>query len=100
MFRDAQQELQRLEEELLEEDTEDCYEEEWEEEMEQTRQFVCPADAYNTDNADGDLEEYSQQVYEEPEKHSYTGLLVAVALLSAGVLLMLVWCMLHYWEVL
>ena len=96
MFRDREQELERLKRQLLEEDEdeyeedEDEYEEDEEEDEEEEDEEEeafpdCPV--YNTDAADVDLEEYSDAVYEEPRRS--WGLVAAVLLLTAAVLLLL-----------
>ena len=143
MFKDTDQELARLSEELLmaeeeeafdeyeeEEDYEEfdeCYEEEeyveeaYEEQeeappeyiYEDTRAAQGPAvyqnysndygrnlrnyatgyQAYNSDDCDEDLEAFSEEVYEEPEESSNTGLLIFACVLATilgGVMLFVV----------
>ena len=81
MFKDAKEELERLNRQLLEEDEEEYDEEEYDDEDEEEY------DAYNGDTSDVDLEEYSQQVYEDPP--SRKGIVAAVLLATAIVLLFL-----------
>ena len=50
--------------------------------------------AYNSDDTDEDLEEYSEQVLSE-SKQSYTGLIVLACLLALGILGMLIFMLLH-----
>ena len=84
MFKDAKEELERLNRELLEEDEEE--EEEYDEESfeeEEEEEY----DAYNGDTSDVDLEEYSAEIYEDPP--SRKGIVAAVLLATAIVLLFL-----------
>ena len=95
MFRDAQEELKRLEEELLEE------EEGGEEELDA---FEVPCtdqtliyDAgcvYNTDDTDEDLEEFSEEVL-TPKKDSIRGLVIVALLLTIAILGLLTWWVLE-----
>lgn len=88
MFKDRQSELQRLEEALLAEEAET---EELPEEAELHQVDTAYANfangyrVYNTDRADNDLEDYSEDVY-QAEKRSHTGLWVALLLVSLLVL--------------
>ena len=84
MFKDAEEELARLNRQLLEEDEEELNEEEYEEEESDEE---TEYDTYNTDNTDVDLEEYSQQVYEQPP--SRKGIVAAILFATAVVLLFL-----------
>ena len=98
MFRDAKEELQRLEQELLEveaQETEEQQEPEWEEEPSEEEgesyvNFPENIRAYNTDHTDVDLEEFSRQV-REPEK-PIAGWVVLAFLLMTGIV-----CVLGYW---
>ena len=90
MFRDREQELERLKRQLLEEDEyeeDEEDEEEYEEEEDEEEEAFPDCPVYNTDAADVDLEEYSDAVYEEPRRS--WGLVAAVLLLTAAVLLLL-----------
>lgn len=84
MFRDKEEELRRLEEALLEDDTP-------EEEMPAPQQAYA---AYNNDDCDVDLEEYSQEVYEKPK--SPYGLWAFLLLLMTALLCLLGYCILRY----
>ena len=53
--------------------------------------------AYNTDKSDQDLESYSKEVQDVPPQKSLTGLIITAALLSAGILGILIWWLLRYW---
>ncbi len=119
MYKDAKEELQRLEDALLEEDLpeEELPEEPADEEtpeaisvedlMAETRRIDIIENGeeqipdlaetrriYNTDQLDVDLEEYTQQVQEEPK--SLTGLLITATALAAGVIGVLVWWLVRY----
>ena len=50
---------------------------------------------YNTDKADDDLEEYTQQV-EAPARKGVTGLVVTAALLTAGILGVVIWWLVRF----
>ncbi len=107
MYKDAKEELQRLEEALLEEElleevlTEENFPEdeeifqEPEESLEETRRITqLPKDFYNTDDTDVELEEYAQHVQEDTR--GLTGLTVTAILLAAGIVGILVWWALRY----
>lgn len=85
MFRDREKALEELEKQLLEgeEETaqEECAQDEEEEELPLRRPFDF--DAYNTDDTDTDLEDYSQEVYNPRRK---TGCAFWLLLLAAAVL--------------
>ena len=85
MFRDAKEELQRLEEELLE-----AEEQPGEELEEDYVNQSADCRVYNSDRTDVDLEEFSQQV-RETEK-SLTGWVVLAFVLMTGIV-----CVLGYW---
>ncbi|MBO5317657.1 MAG: hypothetical protein J6A74_04370 [Oscillospiraceae bacterium] len=92
MFRDTNEELRRLEQELLREETvqqeaDEAPSAEAEEDY-VNYQVLCPV--YNTDRTDVDMEEYSHTV-REPEK-SLTGWIVLAFLLMTGIV-----CVLGYW---
>ena len=89
MFEDREQELDRLNRQLLEEaeEEEECEEEEYEEEYDEDAEAVSDYEAFNSDTTDVDLEEYSDRVYREPP--SRKGILAAVLLATAVVLLFL-----------
>ena len=119
MFRDRDEELKRLQAELLEEEeqetAEEFYEEEYleEETVEQIldeeetadatgvyrnfsndygeglRNFASGYKAYNTDKVDEDMEEFSREVMEPPQKKKGWLAAFAIVLLTAVLLLML-----------
>lgn len=51
---------------------------------------------YNTDKSDPDLQQYADAVREEPKKEKLTGLIVTAALLTAGILGVLIWWLLRF----
>lgn len=99
MFRDKDEELARLEEELLEkeepEEEEELAPEDPDEESEAYVNYANNYKAYNADKADLDLEEFSEEVY-TPTPHRHMGLLTAIMLLLAGILLVLGWWLVRY----
>ena len=99
MFQDNQEELARLEQALWEEDAEDELPEEEElyEDQEEFYQEAPPRRfrAYNADDCDGDLEEYSDEVYKG--RSGVSGLVITALLLSVGILGVMVWFLLRYW---
>ena len=129
MFQDAQEELKRLEQELLAgEDAPDqthppeedalLDEDELDTLLSQTQRIETPEGAavyrnhsndygknlrnyasgykaYNTDNCDPDLEEYSQQVY-APGKKGIAGLVVTALLLTAAIFAVLCYLIVRY----
>lgn len=110
MFRDKDEELARLEEELLEEEKKEVLHEEEEPEFleepsgdtDEYKNFANSygnINVYNADTADLDLEEYAETVYEStPQRH--TRLLVLATLLLTGIFLVLVWWFIRYMGVL
>lgn len=126
MFDDAKEELERLEAELLmeeekpeessEEDRLDALLEEFLDEPQETdrddgnivyhnysnqygntlRNYANGYRAYNTDTADRNLDEYSDEV-DAPEKEKGLGGLIAIALaLMLGILGVLAWWLVHF----
>lgn len=96
MFRDRDEELDRLEAALQEEDEEEEYEDEDEEYEEEEEESTLPDfDAYNSDITDDDLEEFSEAVY-EGRKKSRLGLLAFILVVLCLVLFALAWCLLKY----
>ena len=93
MFRDREQELKRLEEELLEE--EQNIPEDTDELLEQLYEDLAdaptPSDSqfYNGDRVDLDPEDLSDQL--EQPKEKLTGLVITALLLTAGILAILSW---------
>ena len=92
MFRDRDEELERLNRQLLEEENEEnCEEEEYEEESDPQPDY----NAYNADSTDVDLEEFCCQLDESPRKP--TARFVAVFFfLGAIVLLVLAFLLAHH----
>ena len=110
MFRDKEEALSRLEEELLEEDSvpEETPEEEpdfLEEPSGDTNEYKNFANdygsvkIYNADSSDLDLEEFSEEVY-EPTMPKRTNLLLIAFLLLVGIFLVLGWWVIRYLGVL
>lgn len=105
MFRDKDEALARLEEELLEEDAPTPEEPEAEEEetfleapsgdTAEYKNFANNYNAYNADHTDLDLEEFSEEIYASSAPR-HAGLLATVFLLLAGILLVLGWWLLRY----
>ena len=94
MFRDREEELDRLEAALLEQEEEDEEYEEDEEEYEEYDEEALPDfDAYNADTVDEDLEEFSETVYQGSGK-SPLGFLAVLLILVSGLLLGLAWFLL------
>ena len=111
MFKDREEELKRLEEELLEEELQEQpdeyeedeeYDEEYEEEPENdadedaTRMFTPVSRTYrvkNTDRTDVDLERYSKEVEEGTQ--SNRGLAILLLLLCVGVAAVLLYYVLR-----
>ncbi len=59
---------------------------------------IYPTDnIYNSDNLDEDLDSFSEEV-REPKKDSLTGLLITALLLTAGILIVVAWWLIRYWE--
>ena len=52
---------------------------------------------YNSDRIDGDLQSYCDELEEKPGRGSITGLVVTAAVLSAGILAVLIWWIVRYW---
>ena len=107
MFRDKDEALARLEEELLEEEPETTAKEQslLEEPSGDTKEYknfandYGNANIYNADTSDLDLEEFSEEVYEPIEKKR-PNLLVVAFLLLAGIFLVLAWWVIRYMGVL
>ncbi len=130
MFKDAQEELKRLEQELL---AEEYLEESQQQDeaapeedilddevlralLEDTQTIADPEDyqnysndygvkaddrtrvfrVYNTDRSDQPLEEYAEAL-QQPGKEKLTGLIVTAALLTAGIVGVLIWWILRFW---
>ena len=110
MFKDTKKEMERLEAELLaqEEPEEELEEEEdWEEDEDALlrddddigedtvyRNFSNHYRAYNSDRADWDPEELSEEL-NRPKKSGVWGLCAVVLLLVAGIFLLLAWWLLQ-----
>ena len=93
MFRDREEELKRLEEELLEEeqnipeDTDELLEQ-LHKELDDVPQ-LDDRQFYNGDRVDVDPEELSDAL--EQPKEKLTGLVISALLLTAGILVILAW---------
>ena len=85
MFRDADEELKRLEEELLLEETEDETEEEYEEES-ADQVYYDPDRVYNADDVDVDPEELGEEIL-RPRKKGGLGAAICLLLLAAALLI-------------
>ena len=104
MFRDRDEELKRLQAELLEEEEQETAEEEYlQEDVEQLledeekvsdpdsyRNFATGYKAYNTDRVDEDLDDLSDAVLHGPDKKK-GGCLAVVFLLLTALLLAILW---------
>lgn len=117
MYKDAKEELKRLEQALLEEEEEQQTEEEADTDidalLEQTKEMLeQPSDetqvfhwqpeelqrsgrVYNADKTDEDLLQFSEQV-RGGEKKSLTGLIITAAVLAAGIVAVVIWWILRY----
>lgn len=117
MFKDKKEELRRLEAELLLEAQAEAEDARLEAELEEADALLDDScdygeeseetyynysnrygsyRAYNTDRTDEDLEEYSDQVYEEKKDTGIGRLLGLAACLLAGIVVMLGWCVLKF----
>lgn len=92
MFRDKDEELARLEEELLQQEN---HEDPSETEEEEYQPPVRAVRAYNGDAADVDLEEFSDAVY-TPTSNRNTALFALLFLLLCGIFCVLAWWILRY----
>ncbi|MBR5529747.1 MAG: hypothetical protein IKU57_04645 [Oscillospiraceae bacterium] len=118
MFRDKEEELARLEEQLLEDEPAEEETEEYEEDFEEEEEAFLEepsgdtsdyknfandyghVDAYNADKADLDLEDYSEEVYTPSETRKDNKLLYTIFLLLAAIFLVLAWWVARYTGVL
>ena len=117
MFRDKDKELKRLEEALILEAQEEEAEVRLAEELAQDDDLLDDPDdfgeeteqtyhnfancygkykAYNTDNADTDLDDYSQRVYEKHPNRGIRLLCALAVLLLLAICAVLGWCALRY----
>jgi hypothetical protein len=96
MFRDRQQELERIQQQLLEEDDlpedDDSMPDDDYDPADEPPDRSEPYDFYNTDGTDLDPEELSDELL-PPRKKSMTGLLIATLLLTAVILALVAWWM-------
>ncbi len=53
---------------------------------------------YNADKVDRDLEDFSEEV-RKPKRSGVTGLLITALLLTAGILAVVAWWLVRYWEI-
>ena len=105
MFRDRDEELKRLQEELLEEEEQETAEEAYlQEDVERLledeekvgdpddyRNFATGYKAYNTDKTDADLWDMSRMITEPPEEKKKGGCLVVGFVLLTALLLATLW---------
>ena len=106
MFRDKDEELRRLEQELLEEEEADALPEDeedfddYDEEDEDPAQDLTPHRgsyrAYNTDTADDDLEDYSEQVLLGRSGRRIRMLCAVAICLILAICAVFGWCVLRY----
>ena len=98
MFRDTQEELQRIQQQLLEEDIPETDEELLEDIadlVDDVQEGYEPDGFYNNDYTDLDPQALSVELlYEEP-KESLKGLVVAAVLLTLGIVAVLGWWILR-----
>ena len=115
MFRDAKEELARLEEALLEEEAQEELEEEFLEEEpgedpdvyvnyandygKSLRNYASGYKAYNTDTTDTDLESFSEEVYES-KKEDLKGLWITALVLLIAIFGVLAWAFFRFGGVL
>ena len=93
MFRDQEEALARLEEELLEEATPE--EEEDAGEEEEYEDFAEDVPVYNADHTDLDLDAFSEEVY-APAARKTNRTLAFIFLLLCGIFCVLAWWILRY----
>lgn len=131
MFKDAQRELQRLEEELLAEEEEELEEsageaededfmdfsefdqdmmdrtastlvfrsgaEKFRQQLNEQQRKAVPVRAYNSDETDQDLDDYSEEVWEPRKKgESLGGLVVLAIILTLGIVAVVAWWMVRF----
>ena len=98
MFRDTQEELQRIQQQLLDEDIPETDEELLEDIadlVDDVQEGYEPDDFYNNDYTDLDPQALSEELlYEEP-KENLKGLVVAAVLLTLGIVAVLGWWILR-----
>ena len=98
MFRDTQEELQRIQQQLLEEDIPETDEELLEDIadlVDDVQEGYEPDGFYNNDYTGLDPEQLSEELlYEEP-KENLKGLVVAAVLLTLGIVAVLGWWILR-----
>lgn len=113
MFKDAKEELKRLEEALLEEEEDQQADEDVEALLDQAKEMLEQTSdetqvfrwqpeelqrsgrMYNSDRTDEDLQQFSEQV-RGGEKKSLTGLIIIAAILAAGIVAVVIWWILRY----
>lgn len=98
MFRDTQEELQRIQQQLLDEDipeTDEALLEDIADLVDDVQEGYEPDGFYNNDYTDLDPEQLSQELlYEEP-RENLKGLVVAAVLLTLGIVAVLGWWILR-----
>ena len=130
MFKDTEKELRRLEAELLAEEEEYDQEQDWEEDweegsededlltdreldvlLEDTRVIgTAPVyqnhannygnRVYNADRLEQDVQDFSDELLEQPQERRSAGLVLLACLLAVGILCVAVWWVARYWRVL
>ena len=108
MYKDAEEELKRLEDALLEEEEiqpeedMDVLLEQLDELSDETQVFHWqPVELkkagriYNTDKTDEDLEQFSEAVH-SGEKKSLTGWIITAVALAAGIVAVVIWWIVRY----
>ena len=98
MFRDRQEELQRIQQQLLDEDipeTDEALLEDIADLVDDVQEGYEPDGFYNNDYTDLDPEQLSEELlYEEP-RENLKGLVVAAVLLTLGIVAVLGWWILR-----
>ena len=93
MFRDTQEELQRLQQQLLEDDVPESEEDllaEIADLIGDVQEGHTPDAVYNSDNIDLDPDELSDELLDE-QPESLKGLVIAACLLTLGIIAVLGW---------
>lgn len=97
MFKDAKEELERLQDELLAEEAPKALAEDDELLSEQALDELLDTDyrSYNADRTELDPQKLSEELM-KPEKSSLTGLIVTAGLLTLGIFLVVCWWLIRY----
>lgn len=109
MFRDAKEELQRLEAELLAQEKPEIPDEQQNVPAHPVyrnfsnnygadlRNYASGYKAYNTDRADADPEDLSDDILEDPREKPMTGLILTACGLTLGILLVMLYWIVKLW---